>query len=114
MPLYMTQFAYTPDAWAALVKNPENRANVLRTLFQQAGGRLVSLYYAFGEYDGVLIFEAPDETTATAVLLAAIAPGQLKATKTTLLLTAEHAMEAMRNAGTLTYRAPGRGLPEEL
>jgi hypothetical protein len=26
MPLYMTQFAYTPEAWATLVDNPEDRS----------------------------------------------------------------------------------------
>jgi hypothetical protein len=26
MPLYMAQFAYTPEAWATLVDNPEDRA----------------------------------------------------------------------------------------
>ena len=26
MPLYMTQFAYTQEAWAALVDNPEDRS----------------------------------------------------------------------------------------
>jgi hypothetical protein len=26
MPLYMTQFAYTPEAWAAIVDNPEDRS----------------------------------------------------------------------------------------
>ena len=62
MPLYMTQFAYTPEAWATLTKKPENREEVFRTLMQQLGGRLVSLYYCFGDYDGVIIFEAPEET----------------------------------------------------
>src|SRR6266496_4703238 len=107
MPLYMSQFAYTSDAWSALVKNPQNREDVLRALIEKLGGRLVSFYYCFGEYDGVFISEMPDETTVTAAILAAISPGHVKAVKTTVLLTTEQAMAAMRQAGTHSYQAPG-------
>ncbi len=108
MPLYMTHFAYTPDAWAALVKNPQNREDVLRALIEKLGGRLVSFYYCFGEYDGVFIAEMPDETTISAAILAAITPGHVKAVKTTVLLTTEQTMEAMRKAGGQTYQGPKR------
>jgi len=106
MPLYMTQFAYTSEAWAALVKKPQNREEVLRALIEKLGGRMVSFYYAFGEYDGVFVSEMPDETTVTAAVLAAISPGHLKAVKTTVLLTTEQTMEAMRKAGAQKYHAP--------
>ena len=108
MPLYMTQFAYTPQAWAALTKKPENREEIFRGLVQKLGGRLVSFYNCFGDYDGVIVYEAPDETTAAAMILAAVAPGHLKAIKTTTLLSTEQTMEAMRKAGAQTYRAPGQ------
>ena len=108
MPLYMTQFAYTPQAWAALTKKPENREEIFRGLVQKLGGRLISFYNCFGEYDGVIVYEAPDETTAAAMILAAVAPGHLKAIKTTTLMTTEQTMEAMRKAGMQTYRAPGQ------
>src|SRR2546430_17329236 len=98
----MTQFAYTPQAWAALTKKPENREEIFRGLVQKLGGRLVSFYNCFGEYDGVAIFEAPDETTAAAAALAAVSPGHLKAFKTTTLITTEQTMEAMRKAGAQT------------
>ena len=107
MPLYMTQFSYTSEAWAALAKKPENRTEAVSKLLQHFGGRLLNVYYCFGEYDGVLISEAPDEVSVTAALLAAIAPGHVRATKTTVLITAEQATEAMRRAGGFAYRAPG-------
>ena len=44
MPFYMTQFAYTPEAWAALVDNPEDRSAPVRELTESMGGRLVSWY----------------------------------------------------------------------
>jgi len=104
----MTQFAYTPQAWAALTKKPENREEIFRGLVQKLGGRLISFYNCFGDYDGVIVYEAPDETTAAATILAAVAPGHLKAIKTTTLMTTEQTMEAMRKAGMQTYRAPGQ------
>jgi uncharacterized protein with GYD domain len=106
MPLYMSQFAYTSGAWAALVKNPQNREDVLRALIEKLGGRLVSFYYCFGEYDGVFVSEMPDETTLAAAAFAAISPGHVKAIKTTTLLTTEQTVEAMRKAGAQTYQAP--------
>ena len=106
MPHYMTQFAYTSDAWAALAKNPQNREEVLHALVEKLGGRLLTFYYAFGEYDGVFITEMPDEITVTAAVLAAISPGHVKAIKTTVLLTTEQTLEAMRKAGTQSYQAP--------
>ena len=106
MPVYMTQFAYTPEAWAALLRNPEDRSHVLGQHLERLGGRLICFYYAFSEYDGVAIFEAPDETTAAAALLAVIAPGHDRAIKTTALLTVDQALAGMRQAGGLRYRPP--------
>jgi uncharacterized protein with GYD domain len=107
MPLYMSQFAYTSEAWAALAQNPEDRSEPIRGLAEAMGGRLIAFYNTFGEYDGVVIFEAPDEGAAAAVAIAAITPGHLKSLKTTLLLSAEQGVEAMRRAGEATFRRPG-------
>jgi uncharacterized protein with GYD domain len=106
MPLFMTQFSYTPQAWAALTKNPEDRREQLRPLAEGLGGRLIELYYSFGDYDAVVIAEYPDEKACTTAVLAAIGAGHIKTVKTTVLLTVEQTMEALRRAGSLTYRAP--------
>ena len=108
MPLYMSQFAYTSEAWAALTQNPEDRSTAVSGVMEAMGGRLVSYYNTFGEYDGVVIFEAPDEGTAAATAIAAITPGHLKSLKTTLLLSAEQGVEAMRRAGEAAFRRPGQ------
>jgi uncharacterized protein with GYD domain len=108
MPLYMTQVSYTPEAWAALAQSPEDRSEAFGNLAQTMGGRLLSFYNSFGEYDVLVIYEAPDESTAAAIVLAAVSPGHLSAAKTTVLLSAEEGMEAMRKAGEATYRRPGQ------
>jgi uncharacterized protein with GYD domain len=98
MPLYMTRVSYTSEALAALTRNPENRGEAFGGLAETIGGRLVSFYNSFGKYDVLVIYEAPDESTA-AIVLAAISPGHLSRMKTTVLLSAEEGVEAMRKAG---------------
>src|SRR5712692_10509854 len=107
--LYLVQFTYTAEAWATLVKSPQDRSVYVRELAQKLGGRLVGLYYCFGEYDGVALAELPDDNAAIVTSLAAVTPGHIKAIKTTKLFTVEETMEAMRKAGSLTFQGPAKG-----
>ena len=109
MPIYMTQFTYTTEAWNNLSRNPVDRSEVISVLARKLGGRLINLYYSFGEFDGLVIFEAPDEKQAAALAIAAGIAGHLKATKTTNLLTPQDAMEVMRKAGGAAFQAPSAG-----
>jgi hypothetical protein len=60
MPLFMAQFANTPEAWAALIHAPQDRAAASDALVRHLGGRLVGLYYTPGaEYDGFAPRRAP-------------------------------------------------------
>jgi uncharacterized protein with GYD domain len=104
----MTQAAYTSENWASQIQHPHTRAEQLRSILEANGGRLLSFYYAFGEYDAVVIYEAPDNVSVSAVILAAVASGALKAVKTTVLMSPEEGLEAMRRASGTGYRAPGR------
>ena len=106
MPLYMTQFSYTKEAWALLTKRPEDRGAVFKKLVEALGGRLLNIYYCMGDYDGVVIYEVPDNVIAIATVMTAITPGHLKAIKTTVLFTMDEAVEAMAKAGRLAYRGP--------
>jgi uncharacterized protein with GYD domain len=109
MAFYMIQGAYTAEALATMAKNPQDRSVPVRELVQKLGGRMISLYFCFGEYDVVVLVELPDDTAATAVALAAVSPGHLKAYKTTKLFTVEETMEAMRKAGSLAFPGPSGG-----
>jgi uncharacterized protein with GYD domain len=108
MPHYMLHFTYSPDAWAALVKKPEDRTAAVDAIGKSLGGRLVSLYYHFGEYDGTCIIEAPDDTAANAAVLAAVATGALRSTKTIRLYSPKELVEALGRAGKVVYRPPGK------
>lgn len=107
MPYYMLQASYTPEAWATLVQNPQDRREVFRALFEGSGGSLHGSWLSFGDYDVVLIVEAQDNIWAAASSIVASAGGAVKAVKTTPLLTWEEGVEAMRAAGGIAYRPPG-------
>jgi uncharacterized protein with GYD domain len=108
MARYLFQASYTSDAWAAQVNNPQNRMEVIRPVIERLGGRLEIAYLSFGEYDVVVIAEMPDNISAAAFSLAVSAGGALKGIKTTLLLTVEEGIEALKKAAGAGYRPPGR------
>jgi uncharacterized protein with GYD domain len=106
MPQYMLQFAYTSDAWAALSRKPVDRSKAIESLAESLGGKLISLHYTMGDYDGHAMLEAPNDVVAMAIVIRAIGPGHLRSTKTTRLFTPQEAMKAMKKAGEGTYTAP--------
>ena len=107
MPHFMFQATYSRDALGALAKNPENRTDIINRLVESVGGRLESYYYSFGEYDAVCVYEAPDNSAAAALAIAVGSSGALTTAKTTPLLTADEAREAMSAAGGVNYAPPG-------
>ena len=108
MPRYLLQAAYTPEAWAAQLKDPQNRVEIVSQLLHPLGGSFESAYLAFGEYDIVAIMDVPDNVTAAAVSMVVSAGGSVKAIKTTPLMTIDEAIQAMRKgaAAASTYRPP--------
>ena len=107
MPLFMAQFAYTPQAWTALVHEPQDRAAASDALLQHFGGRLVGLYFTPGaEYDGFALFEAPDDAAAAAVEIADIAAGHLRSNRLTRVLSAEEMRTVLQQAASAPSMAP--------
>ncbi|TMP99645.1 MAG: GYD domain-containing protein [Verrucomicrobia bacterium] len=106
MAYYLIQAAYAADAWAALVKKPQNRVEAIRPAVEKLGGRIEGAWFCFGDYDIVLICRMPDNLSAAAFSVAAAAGGALRALKTTPLLTTEEGLEVMKKAGGVGYRPP--------
>lgn len=106
MALYMTQFSYTVETWQTMMKNPQDRSGGLRSMMDKLGGKLHAVYYCMGDYDGVVLFEAPNDETASAGIIAAIGPGHLKATKLTRLFTVDETLGILRTAGDQVYPGP--------
>ena len=107
MPLYLTKFSYTPETWARLIGNPEDRRKAAQTYIESVGGTLHGFWYAFGAHDGYNLFEAPDNVSMAAVAMAIGGGGALSSIETTVLMSVEDTMEALRKAGQVQYRSPG-------
>ena len=103
---YLFQTSYTPDGWAAQLKNPQNRIDAIRPSIERLGGSIEHAFYAFGEYDIVAIIDMPDNVNAAAFSIAAGAGGALKATKTVPLMSIEEGIEAIRKASDIGYQPP--------
>jgi uncharacterized protein with GYD domain len=107
MPPYLTRFSYTSEAWARLINQPEDRREAARSYIESVGGQLHGFWYAFGAHDGYTLWEAPDNVSMAAVVLAIAAGGALSPMETTVLLTVEDTMEALSRAAQVRYQAPG-------
>lgn len=96
---YMVQFKYSLDNIKGLVQKPENRTNLIRQSAESFGGRVHNLFYSYGEYDGVVIGEFPDNESCTAFLLMIASKKGVAEFKTTVLIDPEEAMRSMQRAG---------------
>jgi len=106
MAQYLLQVAYTSEAWANMVKHPQDRISIVSKVIQTLGGKMIGGWLSFGDYDTVAIFEMPDNTSAAAFSIAAAAGGACKSVKTTPLLSTEEGVEAVNKAAKSGYAPP--------
>lgn len=107
MPLYLTRFSYTPETWARLARNPEDRRDAARKYIESVGGKLSGFWYAFGEFDGYTLWEAPDDVSMAAVAIALSSGAALSKCETTPLMTVEETLDALGRVSAIGYRQPG-------
>jgi uncharacterized protein with GYD domain len=103
--LYLTHFSYTPESWAGLIREPRDRREELRPIFEAAGAKLIEMYFTFGKEDGVVLSEG-DNVSAAAISIAAAAGGGVKSVDTQVLLTVDEMIEALHKAAEVPYQAP--------
>jgi len=104
MPHYLHQVGYTSESWGALIAKPQNRIEVVTKAIEKLGGKVISSYFAFGDYDIVVITEMPDNVSAAGIAIAFAGGGACRSVQTTPLLTAEEAMQALHKASQSGYR----------
>ena len=104
MALYLLQVAYTPEAWAAMAKKPQDRIEAVRPAIERLGGKVVSGYLAFGKYDLVAIMEMPNNISAAAFGIAVSAGGACSKVVTTPLMSTADGVAAMKKAGSANYK----------
>lgn len=96
MPLYMYQASYTAKTMAAQLKEPRDPVEVIRPTLDDLGAEILVAGFPFGEYDLLVVYDAPDDMTAASVAMAVAAAGEVKSAKTTRLLSGQEWLESLR------------------
>jgi uncharacterized protein with GYD domain len=104
MTLYLYQAAYTPESVAAQIKEPQDRIKAVTPALEAMGAKVVVGGYPFGDYDVLVIFDAPDDITAASVALAVAAGGATRSAKTTRLLNGQEWIDSLRKAQGSQYQ----------
>ncbi len=106
MAKYLIEGSYTADGIKGVIKEGgTGRRAAVSDALKALGGKIDSMYYAFGETDVYVIVDAPDNITMAALAMGVAATGAVRV-KTTVLMTPEEIDQAGKK--TVSYRAPGR------
>ena len=74
---------------------------------EDAGCKLNGLWYAFGRSDGFALIQAPDQVTRSASIAIAISASRaFRRFETTVPLTEDELLEALKKAQDVAYVAP--------
>jgi uncharacterized protein with GYD domain len=104
MALYMYQATYTAKSMAAQLKDPQDPVNAISSALEDVGAEIVVAAFPFGEYDLLVVYEAPDDMTAASVAMAVAADGEVKSAKTTRLLSGQEWLESLRKRRVVSTR----------
>lgn len=104
MPHYLHQVAYSTEGWQAVVDNPQDRIEAVRPAIERLGGKIETAWFAFGDYDVVIITEMPTNVDAAAISIAFAAGGACKAVQTTPLISVAEGIQALKKAKDSGYR----------
>ena len=99
---YLIQISYEPASWDAQMNSPEDARDRVNSTAEAVGGRLESLFYAFGEHDLIGVLEFPNDKALAAWSIAISAGGAARSVQSTSLLTIEDGMAAMRDASRVS------------
>ena len=105
MAKYLIEGSYTADGIKGVIKEGgTGRRAAVSDALKALGGKIDSMYYAFGETDVYVIVDAPDNLTMAALAMGVAATGAVRI-KTTVLMTPEEIDQAIKKS--TTYKAPG-------
>ncbi|HVD46658.1 MAG TPA: GYD domain-containing protein [Candidatus Limnocylindria bacterium] len=108
MAKYLIEASYSQAGLKALVKDGgTGRRKAVEAATKALGGRVESMYFAFGTSDVYVIVDAPDNITVAAFALAVGGTGVAAHLKTIVLLTPEEVDQAAKKSAGSGYRAPG-------
>ena len=98
MPTFLALFNWTEQG-IVKVKETTKRAEKFKTDIQTAGGVFKNIFWTMGRYDGVIIFEAPDDATAAAVMMRGCSLGNVR-TETLRAFTTDDMAEILEKIGS--------------
>ena len=78
------------------IKESSDRYNSFKSSVEKAGGKLIGGYYTFGEYDVIIIIEAPNDEVVMSLMLKVGSAGNVR-TKTMKAFTAEEGLNIIKN-----------------
>lgn len=109
MPVFILQGRLTREYIKSGLARPEDRHAALSRLCEQAGGKLVSMYFTVGQYDFIVISELPDAKAASQLALVAAGGGGIEGSVTTQAFTTAEAREMFEAAGKIvgSYKPMG-------
>ena len=109
MPIFVTQGRFTREYLRGGLAKPEDRYAAISRLCEQAGGKLLNLYFTLGHYDFLLISDMPDARAASVISLVASVGGGVTETVTTQAFTTAEARDLFESAGRIagSYKPMG-------
>jgi uncharacterized protein with GYD domain len=106
---YLLEASGSAQMYATLVKNPHDRAEALRPLFEKLGCKLTDYYFAVNQAKHYVILESSeplDPLIVEAMVISNIANGVANSISITQLLTSAEMVEALKKTSELGYRPP--------
>lgn len=81
MATFISTIRFTEQGLAGISETTK-RASAIKSQAKKLGVKISSVYWTLGAFDGVLIFEAADDETATAFMLKIASSGNVKTSTT--------------------------------
>ena len=101
MPLYISRGNYSRDAINGMIAKADDRTEAVGKLLASVGGKLLGHYFTLGEYDFLVIAEAPSEKDMMAALLAVATTGSITNLNTTVAVPTAEMKSVFAKAGSV-------------
>ncbi len=111
MPTFIAQGRFTGEAVKGMLQTPEDRTEPVAKLFEAMGAKLISWYLTSGEYDWLLIVEAPGPDVVMAAAIVATGGGGVTGIKTSAAFSGPETKTMFEKAGRAASKFKSAGRP---
>ena len=104
---YLFTADLTPEAFRGLVKNPQDRKDVVAPLFRKLEGDIEHYWFGVGSSTIYVVITTSDsDVDLEALLMVVMSSGIAHSCNMVKLMASKDAVESMRRASELSYTAP--------